>query len=160
MSDARAEERLVGPSGPAGAWPSGSETILLAEDEPAVRAVAARTLRSLGYRVIEAVHGRQALEVARGHGGPLHLLVTDLVMPHLDGPALAAELRCDRPEIRILFTSGYPPDVLSGMTRGEVATLSKPYDPEALARRVRQLLDEAPDERARQATCASGSVIS
>jgi CheY-like chemotaxis protein len=160
MSEAMVEERPDHPPGPAGVWPVGSETILLAEDEPAVRAVAARTLRSLGYRVLEAVHGRQALEVARGHVGPLHLLVTDLVMPHLDGPGLAAELHRERPEVRILFTSGYPSDVLSARTRGDAATLSKPYDPEALARRVRELLDEEPDERARQPTCAAGSVVS
>jgi two-component system, cell cycle sensor histidine kinase and response regulator CckA len=124
------------------AWRGGSETILLAEDEPAVRAVAARTLRSLGYTVLEAAHGLEALEVARGHLGPVHLLVSDLVMPHLDGPALLTELRRERPEIRVLFTSGYPSEVLSGTMRTEAAVLSKPYDLAGIARRVRELLDQ------------------
>ena len=135
----------------------GSETILLAEDEPAVRAVAARTLRSLGYTVLEAAHGREALELARRHVGPVHLLVTDLVMPYLDGPRLATELHRERLETRVLFTSGYPSDVLSGRTRTDAAMLSKPYDPEALARRVRELLDEVPISEERRAICGSGS---
>ncbi len=126
----------------AGARRGGSETILLAEDEPAVRAVAARTLRSQGYTVLEAAHGPEALEVARRHVGSVHLLVSDLVMPHLDGPALVTELHRDRPEVRVLFTSGYPSDVLAGTTRTDAAVLSKPYDPEGLTRRVREVLDE------------------
>jgi two-component system, cell cycle sensor histidine kinase and response regulator CckA len=120
----------------------GSETILLAEDEPGVRAVAARTLRSLGYTVLEAAHGREALELARRHEGRVHLLVSDLVMPHLDGRALVSELRRERPEVRVLFTSGYPSEVLSGTTRTDAAVLSKPYDPHQLGRRVRELLDQ------------------
>jgi two-component system, cell cycle sensor histidine kinase and response regulator CckA len=132
----------------------GSETILLAEDEPAVRAVAARTLRSLGYTVLEAAHGREALELARQHAGPVHLLVSDLVMPHLDGRGLVAELHRERPEVRVLFTTGYPSDVLSGTTRAGAAILSKPYDRQELGRRVRELLDRETRGRARRATCA------
>jgi two-component system cell cycle sensor histidine kinase/response regulator CckA len=131
----------------------GSETILLAEDEPAVRAIAARTLRSLGYTVLEAAHGREALELARRHLGPMHLLVSDLVMPHLDGHGLAAELHGERPEVRVLFTTGYPSDVLSSTTRTDAAILSKPYDPQELARRVREMLDEQRKSVARP-TCA------
>jgi two-component system cell cycle sensor histidine kinase/response regulator CckA len=141
------------PSRP-GAGRGGSETILLAEDEPSVRAVAVRTLRSLGYTVLEAANGRDALELARRHAGPVHLLVSDLVMPHLDGPGLVAELHRERPEVRVLFTTGYPSDVLSGTTRAGAAILCKPYDRQELGRRVRELLDRGTRGRARQATCA------
>jgi CheY-like chemotaxis protein len=121
----------------------GTETILLAEDEAVVRRVAARTLRSLGYTVLEAAHGREALELAGRHTGPVHLLVTDVIMPHVSGRALADELRHGRPELRVLFTSGYPSDVLSNaMLRNGGSILNKPYDPCVLARRVREMLDE------------------
>jgi two-component system cell cycle sensor histidine kinase/response regulator CckA len=125
-----------------GAMPSGTETILLAEDEAVVRRVASRTLRSLGYTVLEAAHGREALELAGRHAGPVHLLVTDVIMPHVSGRALADELRQERPELRVLFASGYPADALSHATwRNGEDILNKPYDPSVLARRVREMLD-------------------
>ncbi len=119
----------------------GTETILLAEDEASVRRIAARTLRSLGYTVLEAVHGADALEVAADHGGPVHLLITDVIMPQLSGKHLAAELRRERPELRVLFTSGYPSDVLTDAALQDgVAFIGKPYEPVCLARRVRSVL--------------------
>jgi CheY-like chemotaxis protein len=129
--------------------PGGTETILLAEDEAAVRAIAARTLRSLGYTVLEAGNGREALEVAAGFEGPVHLLVTDVVMPHVNGRALAEELRRERPALRVLFTSGYPTDVLSGGRRRAGSILTKPYDPGRLAQRVREMLDATRTARER-----------
>jgi two-component system cell cycle sensor histidine kinase/response regulator CckA len=121
----------------------GSETILLAEDEPAVRSIAARRLRSLGYTVLEAANGLEALEVAASHPGTVHLLISDVIMPQLSGKTLANELRRQRPEMRVLFTSGYPPDLLTDAAlQSEVAFISKPYDSLALAHRVREVLME------------------
>jgi CheY-like chemotaxis protein len=124
------------------ATPGGVETILLAEDEGVVRRCAARTLRSLGYTVLEAAHGREALELARRHVGQVDLLVTDVIMPHLSGQALAEELCHERSGLKVLFTSGYPADVLSSATQLNGHILNKPYEPALLARRVRELLDD------------------
>jgi two-component system cell cycle sensor histidine kinase/response regulator CckA len=124
--------------------PRGSETILLAEDEASVRTIGARRLRSLGYAVLEAANGLKALEVAAAHAGPIHLLITDVIMPQLSGRTLATELRQERPEMRVLFTSGYPTDLLTDAAlQSEVAFMSKPYDSVALARKVREVLTEA-----------------
>jgi CheY-like chemotaxis protein len=120
--------------------PRGVETILLAEDDPSVRSTAARTLGLLGYTVLETAHGAEALEVAAAHPGPIHLLVTDVIMPHLGGRSLAVELCRTRQDLRVLFTSGYATDVLAGLGKAEVAFLSKPYTPSQLARRVREIL--------------------
>jgi DNA-binding NtrC family response regulator len=80
--------------------------------------------------------------VAGRHAGPVHLLVADVVMPHMNGRALAEELRRERTELRVLFTSGYPADLLTGAKRqGSGTLLGKPYDPEGLARIVREVLD-------------------
>jgi two-component system, cell cycle sensor histidine kinase and response regulator CckA len=120
------------------------ETILLAEDEAVVRRIALRTLRMLGYTVLEAMHGRDALELANSYEGPIHLLITDDVMPHLGGRALASELRRRRPGVRVLFTSGYPEDRWAAPgAAGRDGYLGKPYDPSALARRVRDMLDDS-----------------
>jgi two-component system, cell cycle sensor histidine kinase and response regulator CckA len=122
----------------------GTETILLAEDEAPVRSIAARTLRSLGYTVLEAVDGVDALEAAAGHSGPVHLLITDVIMPHLSGRTLAAALRRERPELKVLFTSGYPADLLTDAAlQPGVAFISKPYESVCLARRVRSVLGTA-----------------
>jgi two-component system cell cycle sensor histidine kinase/response regulator CckA len=122
-------------------WPGGTETILVAEDDAAVRSVAARTLQSLGYRVLEAGHGAEALELAAAHAGCIHLLVTDVVMPHVNGKVLADKLRGARPELKVLFTSGYPAEAF-GKADIQVGEdfIGKPYDPASLARRVRRLL--------------------
>jgi CheY-like chemotaxis protein len=120
--------------------PRGVETILLAEDDPSVRSTAARTLGLLGYTVLEAAHGAQALEVAAAHPGPIHLLVADVIMPHLGGRSLAVELWRTRRQLRVLFTSGYVADVLANLGKTEAAFISKPYTPSQLARRVREIL--------------------
>jgi two-component system cell cycle sensor histidine kinase/response regulator CckA len=120
--------------------PRGVETILLAEDDPSVRSTAARTLSLLGYTVLEAAHGAQALEVAAVHPGPIHLLVADVIMPRLGGRSLAVELCRARRELRVLFTSGYATDVLANLGKAEVAFMSKPYTPSQLACRVREIL--------------------
>jgi CheY-like chemotaxis protein len=124
-----------------GEMPRGVETILLAEDDPSVRGTAARTLGLLGYTVLEAAHGAQALEVAAAHPGPIHLLVADVIMPHMGGRSLAVELCRTRRELRVLFTSGYAADVLANLGKTEAAFMGKPYTPSQLARRVREILE-------------------
>jgi two-component system, cell cycle sensor histidine kinase and response regulator CckA len=119
----------------------GAETVLLAEDEAMVRSVAARTLRSLGYTVLEAAHGAEALELAARDPGAVHLLIADVVMPGFGGLHLADELRREHPGLKVLLTSGYPAEVLAdAVLHPGVAFLGKPYDPTTLARRVREIL--------------------
>ena len=122
----------------------GRETVLLVEDEPAVRTLSARILRLRGYTVLEAQHGEDALRVASTHrGGSIDLLLTDLVMPQMGGEALAERFREAHPTARVLFMSGYA-DSETFRTRAlgkEVAFLEKPFSPTALARKVREVLD-------------------
>jgi CheY-like chemotaxis protein len=120
----------------------GTETILLAEDDASVRCIAGRTLRLLGYAVLEAANGAEALAVAETHRGPIHLLITDVIMPQLGGRSLAEQLYPARQELRVLFTSGHTADVLTDLLlHPEVAFLGKPYAPDHLAWRVREILD-------------------
>ncbi len=128
--------------------PTGTETVLVVEDQPDVRRVTSRMLRSAGYRVLEAGGADEALAVAAAHGGPLHLLVTDVVMPGTSGPTLAARLAAVRPGIRALFVSGYAPDVVvhHGMLDGGPAFLQKPFTVAALGQKVREVLAASPDQ--------------
>ena len=121
----------------------GSETILLVEDEALVRGVAARSLRQLGYVILEASNGVEALRVASGHPGAIHLLVTDVVMPQMGGIELAARLTRARPGTRVLYTSGYTEHSmeLADVSGKGIAFVPKPYLPESLARRIREALD-------------------
>tara|TARA_Y100000031_G_scaffold146100_1_gene179509 strand:- start:878 stop:1786 length:909 start_codon:yes stop_codon:yes gene_type:complete len=128
------------------AMPSGIGTILLAEDEPAVRAVTSRTLRNQGYRVIEACNGREALDAARAMSGQeIDLLVTDVVMPVLGGRELAQEFEVLHPGAKILYVSGYA-DCGAGLPSDEysqgqnAAFMRKPFSPVDLARKVSELL--------------------
>jgi PAS domain S-box-containing protein len=125
--------------------PSGSETVLLAEDEGAVRRLAARVLRAAGYRVLEAADGEEALRVAAAHEGPIHILVSDVVMPRLGGRALAESLVALRPACRVLFLSGYTDDAVlrHGVREAEYAFLQKPFRPLELAEKVRAVLGPA-----------------
>jgi two-component system cell cycle sensor histidine kinase/response regulator CckA len=122
----------------------GTETVLLVEDEPAVRVLAARTLRDHGYTVLEAQNGEEALRLAAIYRrGPIHLLITDVVMPQMGGEVLAQAFRVAHPATRVLFMSGYA-DSESFRTRvlgSEVSFLEKPFSPAALAVRVREALD-------------------
>jgi two-component system, cell cycle sensor histidine kinase and response regulator CckA len=123
--------------------PRGNDTILLAEDEVAVRGLASIILRSCGYRVLEASDGPEALRLARECAGPLHLLITDVMMPRMNGVQLATQVRVFRPDIRVLFISGYTDDVVvphGGPTAGQ-EYLQKPFTPMGLARKVRSILD-------------------
>jgi two-component system cell cycle sensor histidine kinase/response regulator CckA len=126
--------------------PFGSETILLAEDEPQVRRLAARVLNDLGYKVIEAPDGERALAVADS-GEKFDLLLTDVVMPGMNGNQLAQAVRERRPGQRVLFMSGYTDDAVLRRSLSEHAIefLQKPFAPSALARKVRDVLDQSRD---------------
>jgi CheY-like chemotaxis protein len=127
--------------------PVGTETVLLVEDEETVRELAAVVLAELGYRVLVANNGLEALQVAAGtNGHRIDLLLTDMVMPHLDGKHLAEILRSQRPDLRVLFCSGYSEDAIvnHGLLDQGTAFLQKPYTPGSLARKVREVLDARP----------------
>jgi PAS domain S-box-containing protein len=128
---------------PAAEPPCGTETVLVAEDETVVREFACRMLRESGYRVLEASGGPEALAIAEGHAGPIDLLLTDVVMPRMNGPALADLLRASRPATKVLYMSGYTKDITlhTGTIGREAAFIGKPFSPDELARRVRATLD-------------------
>jgi two-component system, cell cycle sensor histidine kinase and response regulator CckA len=121
----------------------GVETVLRAEDEESVRRLVREGLRSLGYWVLEARDGREALSMAARHTGPVHLLLTDVVMPEMSGPVLAHQLSLARPQTRVLFMSGYNDDatIRHGMAPGAGLILQKPFSLQTLGARVRAVLD-------------------
>jgi PAS domain S-box-containing protein len=120
----------------------GSETILIAEDEPAVRTLAGTFLSGKGYRILQAAGGAEALTLAERFPDTIHLLLTDVVMPDMSGPDLEKQLRARRPELRVLYMSGYTDDgvVRNGMLEGRQLYLQKPFTPRTLAGKVREAL--------------------
>ncbi len=119
----------------------GTNTILLVEDEPAVRALACRALREAGYHILEAPDGESALKLSDGFAGDIHLLLTDVVMPGMDGIQLSREVTARRPGIEALFLSGYPDRNLSGTDAiPEDRLVMKPYNIERLIQRIQKLL--------------------
>jgi CheY-like chemotaxis protein len=137
------EETPIPPAETPTEMPRGNETILLAEDEKMVREFACKTLQAQGYQVIQAEDGEVAAQIARLRAEPIHLLITDLVMPRLSGVALARQFQALYPEASILFISGYTENAMihQGETRGDFQLLHKPFTAAALARRVRDILD-------------------
>ena len=121
------------------------ETVLLVEDGEALREVLQRVLEVLGYHVLVASDGEEALTVSAAHEGPIHILVTDVVMPNMGGRELALELWRTRPETRVLFMSGYTEDAIlhQGLRKTTVGFIGKPFRPDFLASKVREMLDAA-----------------
>ncbi len=121
----------------------GTETILVVEDQEQVRKMAVRVLRDCGYQVIEAAGPEEALARSEGHSGPIHLMLTDVVMPGLSGRELAGRMKLQRPSLEIIFMSGYSEQTVLDrqMLDSEAAYLGKPFSPEVLAVKVRELLD-------------------
>jgi signal transduction histidine kinase/ActR/RegA family two-component response regulator len=139
VADAAPAQAVQAPAAPAS---SGSETILLVEDDARVRDAAQRVLRRVGYSVITAQNGSEALAVAAGHEGVIDLMITDLVMPVMGGRELAREITPVRPEMKVLFMSGYTEEAVgrTSLLESAAAFLSKPFTPEVLAAKVREVL--------------------
>jgi two-component system, cell cycle sensor histidine kinase and response regulator CckA len=133
-----------GIAGHKGPVPRGTETLLVVEDEPAVRGLARNFLESQGYEVLTASNGQDGLRVVREHKGhPIRLVITDVVMPQMGGKVMAEWLKSSFPDLKILFTSGYTDDAIvqHGVLDAGVEFLPKPYAPATLARKVREMLD-------------------
>lgn len=122
----------------------GSETVMLVEDDAEVRRIALLALEECGYRILEASSGTEALELADRHGTSIDLLITDVVMPGMNGRQVAEALKTTNPSLSVLYMSGYTDDavVRHGLLRAEVAFLQKPFKPSALTRKVRDVLDK------------------
>ena len=122
---------------------SGTETLLIVENESAIRYLLQVALRRNGYTVLAAESGREALQLVRNHAGAIHLLITDVMMPDMDGPELVRHLSTIRPDTRTLFMSGYMDDTLG--ERGILSTnanfIQKPFSPGTIAQRIREILD-------------------
>ena len=138
----RADAAAVASSSEAGSK-KGSETLLLVEDDDAVRRLARVTLEHYGYHVIEASNPREAAQRADAYQGPIHLLVSDVIMPESHGPPLFERLTSTRPELRVLYMSGYADDAIvrHGIMVEGAPFLQKPFTPLALSRKVREVLD-------------------
>jgi DNA-binding response OmpR family regulator len=124
----------------------GSETILLVEDQEAVRTFVKAALERAGYHIIQASDSAEALTVAEHHSGNIHLLLTDVVLPGMNGKDLSQELKALRPDVKVLFISGYTTDVIAhrGVLDPGVAFLHKPFSADVVAQKVRDVLDDRP----------------
>ena len=123
--------------------PRGTETLLLAEDDDTLRALGARVLGALGYNVLVARTGSEALQIVAEYEGAIDLVATDVVMPEMNGSQLVELVLQARPEVRVLFMSGYTDDEVMrrGVIDGQTAFLQKPFTPDLLAHKVREVLD-------------------
>lgn len=121
------------------------ETILLVDDEDYIRELVGAILTIEGYTVLEASDGSRALEVSEAHSGTIHMLLTDVVMSPMNGAELVRRITPLRPEMKVLFISGFPDDatVRHGVSRSQAAFLAKPFTPKVLTRKIRSVLDEA-----------------
>jgi two-component system, cell cycle sensor histidine kinase and response regulator CckA len=124
--------------------PGGTETVLIVEDEGILRKLCVQILEQLGYRVLQARNGAEAIALAQGYGDRIDLLLTDVVMPGMNGRELATQLVLHRPEMKVLFTSGYTENAIvhHGVLDDEVSFLGKPYSPSSLAKKIRKVLDK------------------
>ena len=152
-------------------WPRDPEIIVIededavataiVEDDDAVRSLAERALGRHGYAVLSAINGREAIAIAKVHAGPIHLLLTDVIMPEMGGRALAEEFARVRPLTRVLFASGYAGGEMfdRGVLPPEIAMIQKPYGPDMLARRVRDNLDERSRRNGDLTTARPGTAL-
>lgn len=126
-------------------FPGGIETILLVEDEEILRNLCVRILGDLGYKVMQARNGAEAIALAQWYGERIDLLLTDVVMPGMNGAELATQLVPHHTEMKVLFMSGYTDDAIGhhGVLDEGVQFIGKPYSPQGLARKVREALDNA-----------------
>jgi PAS domain S-box-containing protein len=133
---------LVEENGITAATEGGGETILLVEDQEAVRSLAKAALRQHGYQVLEALDGADAIAVAKRYSGEIHLLLTDVVMPGMNGKELSERLIVMRPGLKVLFVSGYTANVIAhgGVIDHDIAYMAKPFSPDGLAAKVRKVL--------------------
>jgi len=124
--------------------PTGSETVLVVEDAEEVRRLAMQILKRQGYHVLDAPNGIEALQLCRQKKEDIHLLLTDVVMPQMGGKELSEQIRLLRPEIRVLFTSGFTDDAIArqGILDPGITFLQKPFSPVSLSRKVREVLDK------------------
>jgi len=131
------------PSIPASSRATGSETILLVEDEQTVRDLAGSVLKRDGYTVLAACDGEEALRLSKNHAGDIHLMITDNIMPGMRGHELADVMQKLRPQIKVLFISGYTDDaaIHRGVLVEGIQFLQNPFTPDALARKARSVLD-------------------
>ena len=120
----------------------GSETVLVVEDQDEVRGLATKVLKDYGYHVLEAADGAKALALVEGYPGMIDLLLTDVVLPGMNGRELAECLKKMLPAVKVLYTSGYSQNLIAnrGVLPGDVAYIAKPYTPEGLATKVREVL--------------------
>ncbi len=144
-------------------WPSGRETVLLVEDESAVRRLIAEILQEAGYTVLQASDGEKGLEAAAACAVPIHLLLTDVVMPRMGGRALAGAVSGLMPETVILYMSGYTTEsaIRDGVAQNGIAFLQKPFTPDTLVRKVRDVLDTRKREESadsRPPACFPGEI--
>jgi two-component system cell cycle sensor histidine kinase/response regulator CckA len=125
---------------------TGQDTILLVEDEAPVRSFAARALTMRGYSVLEAPGGEEALEIVRNHAGTIHLVVTDVMMPGMDGPTMVRAVKRLRPEVQVIFMSGYAEEVFrrNDENASDLHFLPKPFGIKQLAAKVKDVLSSAP----------------
>jgi len=130
---------------------SGTETVMIVEDQPAVQAFIGRALHQYGYEVLQAACGDEAIQIVEGHAGNIDLLITDVVMPGMNGKKLCERLRTLRPKLKVLFISGYTADVIAqrGVLEDGLALLHKPFSPETLAIKVAEVLRGASPEAKR-----------
>jgi CheY-like chemotaxis protein len=121
---------------------SGTETVLVVEDEEGVRSLVHLALSAAGYHVLESKDAESAVALCASHSGPIHLLLTDVVMPQMTGPAVAAKVIALRPDIKILYMSGYTDDAIvhHGVFSNKVPFIQKPFSPLALRKKVREAL--------------------
>ena len=145
--------RPAAPTPPGVRLRRGQGTVLLVEDDPAVRSLSREILEMSGYLVLEAADGTEALRIGAQHSGRIELAITDVVMPHMGGRHVVEKLRSLRPETRILYMSGYTDDTVlrHGVAKAEAAFLQKPFTADALTRKVQEVLEEPPMVAARVA---------